>query len=91
MDRRKLRGVTLPKRSRGRRLLELGKDILIVCLILSAVYLAARSQLYTGLAGEGTLFGQVAGLFRWGAVKTAPTAVRPVRTSTPCIWETSPM
>ena len=64
MDRRKLRGVTLPKRSRGRRLLELGKDILIVCLILSAVYLAARSQLYTGLAGEGTLFGQVAGLFR---------------------------
>ena len=64
MDRRKLRAVTLPKRSRGRRLLELGKDILIVCLILSAVYLAARSQLYTGLASEGTLFGQVAGFFR---------------------------
>ena len=64
MDRRKLRGVTLPKRSRGRRLLELGKDVLIVLLLLSAVYLAARSQLYTGLAGEGTLFGRVAGLFQ---------------------------
>lgn len=62
MDRRKLRAVTLPKRSRGRRLLELGKDALIVFLILSALYLAARSQLYTGLAGDGTLFAQVAGL-----------------------------
>lgn len=62
MDRRKLRSVTLPPRSRGRRLLELGKDLLIVCLILSAVYLAARSQLYTGLAGEGSLFAQIAGL-----------------------------
>lgn len=61
MDRRKLRGVTLPRRSRGRRLLELGKDALIVFLLLSALYLAARSQLYTGLAGDGTLFAQVAG------------------------------
>lgn len=63
MDRRKLRDVTLPRRSRGRQVLELGKDILIVCLILSAVYLAARSQLYTGLAGEGSLFSQVVGFF----------------------------
>ena len=64
MERRKRPTVILPKRSRKERLLELGKDILIVCLMLSAVYLAVRSQLYTGLAGEGTLLAQMAGWLR---------------------------
>lgn len=61
MDRRNLRAVSLPKRSPKRRLLEVGKDLLIVFLILSAVYLAARSQLYTGLGGEGSLLEWVGG------------------------------
>ena len=64
MERRKRPTVTLPKRSPKERLLELVKDVLIVCLMLSAVYLAARSQLYTGLAGEGTLLAQMAGWLR---------------------------
>lgn len=52
MGNRKLRAVSLPPMGRRRRLIELGKDLLILFLLLSAIYLAARSQLYTGLIRE---------------------------------------
>ena len=52
MDRSKkqlLDSLTPPKTSPRRRAVELTKDLLILLLACSAVYLAARSQLHTGL------------------------------------------
>ena len=74
-----------PKPSRRRRVIELCKDLLILVLACSALYLAGRSQLYPGL-GESML-GAVAQLFRTDApdgsaavLSDQPAdAVRPVR------------
>ena len=71
------RDVVLPPMGYRRRLLELGKDLLIVLLLLSACYLAARSQLYTGLMdGEGLLSRAVTpftGTDQTDPVETDPT------------------
>ena len=77
--------VQLPKPTGRRRAVELCKDLLILVLTCSAVYLAGRSQLYAGL-GESML-GAVSQLLGGdkasgaaAALPSQPTdAVRPVR------------
>ena len=62
-SKRRRRDIALPKMSRGRRVLELAKDVLIAALICSAAVLAVRNQVYTAagdtgvLSGLGALFG----------------------------------
>ena len=48
-SKKSLSAIRPPKLSSRRRAVELVKDLLIVLLACSAVYLAARSQLHTGL------------------------------------------
>ena len=70
------RDVVLPPMGYRRRLLELGKDLLIVLLLLSACYLAARSQLYTGLMDGDGLLSRAVTLFT-GTDQTDPVETDP--------------
>lgn len=74
---------------KGRRLIELGKDLLLLLLVLSAAYLALRGQIAVELVegGEGVL-SLVAGLFNQSDRLTPvdrresqPIEVRPLRLS----------
>lgn len=76
MDRRRRRAkLELPKRTGRRRAIETAKDLLIVFLSCSAVYLAARSQLYSGLGGDWlSTAAQLLGGESSPSVTTAPAA-----------------
>lgn len=62
----------MERKKKGRRLVELGKDLAILVLALSALYLLGRTQFYT-LGGEGWLSG-IAALLPGGE---EPVADRP--------------
>lgn len=54
--------IVLPKPSKAHRMVEWSKDVLIVFLICSALYLVGRSQIYTDFINTG-LLAQLTGFF----------------------------